>query len=148
MTQHLTERQIERQITDYLALDNWRCIKTDPVSDRARGKGFGELGMADCLYLRYRPIPYEVHVDGPVPDLPPGNFGYFAPVVPCQAEVMFIEHKRPGQKPKQHQLRWHEAERACGALTLIAGVDFEASLDGFMAWYKTSGLMRRRIGAK
>ena len=40
-------------MVEYLQLDGWRPIRTDPVSDRARGKGFGELGMPDYLFLRY-----------------------------------------------------------------------------------------------
>jgi hypothetical protein len=49
----LSEAQTEQQCSDFLALDGWRSLKTDPVRDRSRGKGFGELGMADRLYIRY-----------------------------------------------------------------------------------------------
>jgi hypothetical protein len=38
-----------------LVQDGWRALKTSPVSRRARGVGFGELGMADYLYIRYCP---------------------------------------------------------------------------------------------
>ena len=122
-----TEAQIQEAIGDLLQLDGWRIVRTDPVSDRQRGKGFGEPGMADCLYIRYGKTAFKE-----------------------SAEVMWIEHKktlRNGQptKPKQHQLDWHRAERARGALTLIAGEDFPASVDGFLAWYRASGLMNRRI---
>jgi hypothetical protein len=35
--------------------------------------------------------------------------------------------------------------RARGALTLIAGEDFPASVDGFRCWYAASGLRRRPL---
>jgi hypothetical protein len=61
----------------------------------------------------------------------------------CLSQVMFIEWKRKRGKTMQHQHEWHQAERARGALTLIAGIDFEASTDGFMDWYYRSGLARQ-----
>jgi len=36
-------------------------------------------------------------------------------------------------------------ERKRGALTLIAGQDFPATIEGFKAWYIGSGLNRRTI---
>ncbi len=139
----LLERDVQRTITETLELDGWRSLRTDPGSDvgvvRAiiaalreflpepwlskalaavqrcmRGKGFGEEGMPDYLYIRY---------------WHPGN-----PI----AEVMFIEFKRPGGKPEPHQHAWHEAERARGALVVVAD-----SIEGFYAWYMASGLARR-----
>lgn len=123
------EADIERTCSDLLALDGWRPLKTDPVSDRERGKGFGELGMADRLYLRYA---------APVQPIQPLTMA-------ASAQVMWIEWKRPGEKLKPHQVAWHIAERARGALTLRAGVDFEATVDGFIAWYRRSGLNRGRV---
>ena len=119
----LTEAQIERQITDFLALEGWRAIKTNPCSDKSRGKGFGEIGMPDVLYLRY------------------GSKDCF---VPGLAEVMWIEHKRPGGKVSPHQADWHYAERARGALVVVATQDFAPHFDGFHAWYLVSGLLRRQ----
>ena len=80
-TKPLSEYHIAKTCSDWLALDNWRRLNTNPVSDtatiqairgsiakccgsggippwlqdclRGRGKGFGELGMADDLYIRY-----------------------------------------------------------------------------------------------
>src|SRR4029453_17774142 len=46
------ESLIEGECCKLLAEDGWRILKTDPVSDRGRGKGFGEPGMADTLCLR------------------------------------------------------------------------------------------------
>lgn len=164
----MRERDIQIACTGYLELDGWRALRTDPVSDRAtveqirrairshpdylkldpligkkvRGKGFGELGMADHLYVRYQPIHSQIHRDGPHPDRAHA-FGWWQSVAPCQAEVLWIEWKSAKGKPKPHQLAWHTAERARGALTLVAGVDFPASIEGFILWYEQSGLNRR-----
>ena len=48
----------------------------------------------------------------------------------------------------QHQVAWHQRERARGALTLLAGVDFPATIEGFAEWYRASGLMRRALFLK
>ena len=124
----LTEAQIERQITDWLALDDWRALKTNPCSDKARGKGFGEVGMADVLYIRYM-------VELLAPRMPEWD---------AQAHVMWIEHKRASGVVRPHQLAWHEAESARGALVVVATEDFEPSLDGIIEWYRVSGLLRRK----
>jgi hypothetical protein len=117
------ESLIEAECCKLLAEDGWRILKTDPVSDRSRGKGFGELGMADTLALRY------------------GRQG-------AACEVLWIEWKAPGGRVRKHQLDWHTKERARGAMTAIAGVDFPASIKGFWSWYRASGLARvaRHIG--
>jgi len=112
----ISESLIEAECCKLLAEDGWRILKTDPVSDRSRGKGFGEKGQADTLCLRYGRQP--------------------------AAEVLWIEWKAPGGRVKKHQLEWHARERARGALTAIAGVDFPASVKGFMSWYRASGLAR------
>jgi len=121
------ESQIEAECTKFLEEDNWRALRTDPVSDRSRGKGFGELGMADHLYIRYAPN---------------GEMGFSLDFAPAQ--VLWIEFKRPGEHAKKHQTEWHMKERARGALTLIAGEDFPASVEGFRSWYAASGLQRYR----
>lgn len=128
----LTEAQIQKTCAEFLALDGWRPLRTDPTSDRSRGKGFGECGMADHLFIRY---------------------GYLAS---CEersdsrhvAEVIWVEFKKLDArgnptKPSQKQIDWHCDERARGALTVIAGVDFPASIEGFQDWYSGSGLARR-----
>jgi len=126
----LLESDIQRQISEFLELDGWRALRTDPCSDRARGKGFGEVGMADHLYIRYPTTEFQMEYG-----LSRGSF--------CQ--VLWIEHKRPDGRASDKQKQWHMAERARGALTLIAGEDFEPSLDGFLAWYHHSGLMIKRL---
>jgi hypothetical protein len=134
-----SEAQIEADCTKLLEEDGWRALRTDPVSDRGRGKGFGEIGMADHLYIRYGPRPYQIWKgQQKVNDDP------WMDVTRCQAEIMWIEFKRPGEKAQKHQRAWHTAERARGALTLIAGEDFPATVEGFREFYAKSGLMRRK----
>jgi hypothetical protein len=108
----ISEAHIQQTVREFLELDGWRAIRTDPVSDRSRGKGFGEIGMADYLFIRYR-----------------GQMG--------AAEAMWIEFKRKGEQPKPHQKAWLHAERLRGAIVMV--VD---DIDIFAAWYKTSGLCR------
>jgi hypothetical protein len=110
------EALIEAECCKLLAEDGWRILKTDPVSDRGRGKGFGQPGMADTLAIRYGRQP--------------------------AAEVAWFEWKAPGGRVKKHQAAWHAKERARGALTAIAGVDFPTSVAGFREWYRGSGLQR------
>ncbi len=126
----LSEAAIERTCSDLLAWDGWRVLKTNPCSDRARGKGFGELGMADCLYIRY------------------DYAGQISTVANARASVMWIEWKRAGGKHAPHQMTWQLAERSRGALVLCAGDDFPATLEGFQAWYLASGLQRRQKSAE
>jgi hypothetical protein len=116
------ESEIEAECTKLLEEDGWRPLRTDPVSDKGRGKGFGELGMADHLYVRYEFDPLHGPGDN------------------CRGQILWIEFKRPGKKPKKHQIEWHTKERARGALTLIAGEDFPATVKGFTEWYADSGL--------
>ena len=128
LAQSLTkESHIEETCSEWLALDGWRSLKTDPVSDRGRGKGFGELGMADRLYIRY-----EKQACPPTMDI-------------GTSQVMWIEYKSKNGKAKQHQKDWHYVERMRGALVLVAGADFAPSIESFQRWYRASGLMRRKI---
>lgn len=144
----LSEADIARTCSGILMIDGWRMLITDPVSDNSRGKGFGEPGMADRLYIRYASIE-TVRMAREQPALP--AFG--SPLTPeahrsiWADEVMWIEWKRTRRgvatKPTAHQLAWHRAERSRGAFTLIAGIDFPATIEGFRAWYAASGLARR-----
>ena len=127
----VTEADVQQAVVLMLQLDGWRAIRTDPVSDRARGKGFGEIGMPDYLFIRYR-LAEQLRGCG----LPlPFPFGEGE-----AAEVLWIEFKAPGKKPTPHQQRWHNAEIALGAL-----VNWFDSVDYFRKWYKASGLMRNKI---
>lgn len=128
---NLFEKHIQQTCTEFLEWDGWRSLKTDPVSRREWGKGFGELGMADHFYIRYqRTAP--VHVERSFTES-------------SECEFMWIEWKRKGGKAAQHQTAWHTLERKRGALTLIAGLDFPASIEGFKVWYRASGLQRKAI---
>ena len=120
----MTEAQIERQCSDFLALDGWRLVKTDPCSDARRGKGFGERGMADCLYLRY---------------------GTARPEAPQRAsgDILWVEWKGPKGRVAPHQAQWHIEERARGAAVVVAIQDFPPTFEGFTDWYRKSGLLRR-----
>jgi hypothetical protein len=126
----LTEAQIQKTCSDFLALDGWRPLRTDPTSDKSRGKGFGECGMADHLFIRYTPK-------------------ILLPKVLRQyADVLWVEFKKldakgKPTKPSARQIEWHRGERARGALTVIAGVDFPATISGFIEWYRASGLARK-----
>lgn len=171
---NVTEKQLQNTCSEYLELDGWRRIKMDPVSDASRGKGFGELGMSDDIYIRYAN-------DNPYLRTPAGLRGDQPDFKPRQwAEVMWIEWKRPkgdtgtgpcrkcGLRPgdagsagpcgrngahnfarpragkaSKHQAEWIAAERARGALVLLAGVTFPATIEGFQKWYLASGLARR-----
>ena len=116
----IPESVIELECCTLLAQDGWRVLKTDPVSRRAHGKGFGEIGMADTQALRYRPQ----SVIG---------------------EILWLEWKSRGGRVKKHQVEWHTRERARGAITAIAGVDFAASVEGFRNWYRAAGLVRSQL---
>jgi hypothetical protein len=113
----ITEAQVERAVKDMLEADGWRSFKTNPVSNKARGAGFGEIGMADMLFIRYKDC---------------GG--------PADAEVLWVENKAPGKQLKPHQVAWHSREGRRGALIFV--VD---DVVRFRETYKTSGLMRRQI---
>lgn len=132
----LSEAAIQQTCAEFMALDGWRALKTDPCSDKSRGKGFGETGMADHLFIRYSSTESRERGKARGFDL-------------VDSEVLWVEfkkldrHGRP-TKPTQKQLDWHATERNRGALTVIAGVDFPATIEGFQAWYNGSGLKRAR----
>lgn len=129
------EWMIEAECTRILEQDGWRALRTDPVSDKSRGKGFGEVGMADHLYIRH----------GQWNHMFPDSVNLAKPYAVAASETLWIEFKSAKGKPAKHQIDWHTKERARGALTLIAGVDFPASVEGFVEWYGKSGLKRAAI---
>jgi hypothetical protein len=126
----ISEAQVQQAVVQFLEADGWRAIRTDPVSDRSRGKGFGELGMPDYLFLRYAAYAGE---DGArlFPNMTEA-------MRRSEVEVVWIEFKRKDEKPTPHQQKWHYRERQRGALGLV--VD---DIDEFTEWYKASGLCRR-----
>ncbi len=126
-----SEAQIQQACDDFLALDGWRKIVTDPP--HMRGLGVSEKGIPDRIYIRYEGNAYR---EGLRP-LPVGD------VLIVRAEVLWVEHKKRGGKSAQHQKAWHAAERARGALVWLAGEEFPATIEGFQAHYMASGLNRR-----
>jgi hypothetical protein len=120
------ERLIEAECSKLLSEDGWRILKTDPVSDKSRGKGFGEPGMADGLFMR--PLA-----------LGPGSTkrDQYA------CEVLWCEFKAGKNRARKHQELWHIRERARGFMTWIANEDLPATIEGFREHYADSGLMRR-----
>ena len=93
--------------------------------------------MADHLYIRYM---------GHKCASPARCSGeHCFPHDKARSRVMWVEWKRKTGKAMAHQKQWHEIERSRGALTLIAGIDFTASIEGFQEWYRVSGLMLRKI---
>lgn len=127
-----SEAELERTCTNILIQDGWRALKTNPVSRRAHGKGFGEKGMADYLYIRY--------LDKAQLQYPGGRMVLKSPA----AEVLWVEYKTPSGEVAQHQRDWHCKEIQLGALVVVAMLDFEPTVEGFIAWYEASGLKRAR----
>lgn len=130
----ILESSVQLECVKLMEQDGWRALRTNPVSDRGRGKGFGEIGMADYLFIRhwagYRP--------GAVEDIE----GHADLLV--EAQVLWVEFKRPrGGVVAKSQIDWHNKERARGALTVIASQDFAPTVEGFREWYAASGLMWR-----
>lgn len=111
------EWMMEAECTKLMEEDGWRALRTDPVSDRKRGTGFGEVSMADHLYMR--------------------------PVNGYSCEVLWCEFKAGKNRATKAQIAWHAKERARGLQTWIANEDFPASVEGFRQHYAKSGLMRR-----
>lgn len=137
----LKEADIERTITDFLIAEGWRVFHMEQQWSEKKRKTVGERNMPDVLAIRY----WAGKV-GRIPQLHDQRVN--ALLLASGNEVLWLELKRligkKVTKPAQGQLDWHREERFRGALTLIAGVDFRASIEGFMDWYKNSGLARRR----
>jgi hypothetical protein len=137
------EADIQEACSQMLELDGWRRIRTD--LKHLRGMGVQEPGIADDLFIRY------------------DHFDWFGSIeeekemsVKVLSQVMWVEWKRidpragkdgiRSTKASQKQKDWHTLERKRGALVLVAGVDFPATIEGFRRWYaEESGLMRMRI---
>ena len=133
----ILESSIQRECVKLLEQDGWRALRTDPVSDRGRGKGFGELGMADYLFVRYDGMSNVLEISEPIPEAT-------EVCVQSLCQVLWVEFKRPrGGVVSKSQTDWHNKERARGALTWIASQDFPATVEGFREHYEASGLMRR-----
>lgn len=123
------ERDIQKACEDLLQLDQWRILRMEQNFSERKIKTVGEVGMPDCLAIRY--------------------FVMFG-VSDRADDVLWIEWKRLKGKPSTEQKLWHTAERARGALVWVAGEDFPATIEGFWAHYRASGLLRNpsiKLGA-
>jgi hypothetical protein len=116
------EALIQEECCKFLEEDSWRILRTDPVSDRSKGRGFGEIGMGDTLAMR--PLGHDLYKTA--------------------CEVLWIEWKTGKRKAGSHQLAWHAKERARGFTTWIANTDFPATIEGFRQHYVDANLMRRK----
>jgi hypothetical protein len=124
----VTEAHVQQTCVEFLQLDGWRAFRTEMTVQREYGRAVGEVGQPDYLFIRYK-----------YPCKGEGCSGETCGTAECAtAEVLWIEFKAPGKNADAHQLDWHRAEQARGALVLV--VD---DIDGFIAWYKSSGLGRR-----
>ena len=137
----MKEADIQGACCDLLALDGWRRVRTD--LPHLRGLGVQEKGIADDLFIRY----WAEHV-GRTPQTHDQRVNCLH--LASGNELMWIEWKRIDSrglrtKASREQIAWHTLERKRGALTLIAGQDFEPTIDGFRRFYAESGLCRRKI---
>lgn len=126
------ERDIQGACEDLLQWDSWRIFRLEQNWSERKVKSVGEAGAPDCLAIRYRPT------------FKAGSKTLIS-LWESVAEVLFVEWKRPGGKSSQRQVDWHALERKRGALVWLAGETFPASVDGFLAHYRASGLNRRPI---
>jgi hypothetical protein len=109
----LTERDVARQVRDFLGPHGWRCLRMNSaLVGRPQGGAFrvGEVGMPDYLFLRYFAHPME-----------PGKF---------DLRQLWIEVKAPGGRLRPAQVEWAKNEAAQGATVLM--VD---DIDKFRSWY-------------
>jgi len=118
----LAERDVKRQVCDFLEWRNWRPIRNQvSVSQNAAGGWFrtGENGMADYLFLRYL-------------DDKPGA-----------ALALWVELKREGKPRRPDQVKWQLEETLRGAL--VVTVD---RYEDFEQWYyQTFGWLHGPEGA-
>ena len=115
----ITEKHISDAVKMLLEIDGWRVFHMEPLSNIIQRRYSAELGCPDLLALRYAPkFPHTGSND-----------------------ILWIEVKRPGAKPKKHQAEWHTAERNRGAEVIVVD-DF----DKFRAEY-ISGPLNRSIRA-
>lgn len=136
-TKPLSEAHIQATCTDWLELDGFYALRTDPVSRREWGKGFGEPGMADHQYSRSEPL-------GGCDECGPPGGKKCLNCAAC-ASIFWVEWKRKDGKQQQNQKDWKQKMLKLGFVIVTAGEDCPASIEGFCSWYAASGLQRKRI---
>lgn len=104
----LAERDVTKQVRDYLAYRGWRPIRQGRTAVPG-AFSVGEPGVPDFVFLYYF-------------DEPRGA-----------AAVLWVEFKspRPGSKRSDDQVKWHTREKARGAVVVTVS-DFLA----FEQWYR------------
>lgn len=128
----ISEAHIEEACTQMLQLDGWWTLKLEQNYSEKKRKVVGEAGMADRIYARFENVTQA-------------NYKAKQFFAQAKAEVMFIEWKSLTGKPGDEQVRWRLKMQKLGALALLAGYDFDRTIEDFRRWYKTSGLMRLAI---
>lgn len=118
----LRERDVSRQIRDFLSFRGWRVLRNNVGGTRDQTGNyvpFGEPGMADLLALYYFPKDQ-----------------------PGAAASLWVEVKQAGARLRPNQVTWHAAELARGAIVVVAD-DFEKFHDWYwseMAWVHSTQL--------
>ncbi len=133
----VSEADLQSACETLLKYDGWRIFRLEQNYSEKKRKSVGERGAPDGLYIRYTPKKVEWHAE---------QIAYedsWKPMAPVQAEVLWCEWKSPTGKPSNAQRAWIAQETARGALVLLAGADFPATKDGWLAWYRASGLRRK-----
>lgn len=107
----LKERDVSRQVSDFLGYRGWRRIRNQVgVTTNMAGNTFrfGEKGMPDLMFLRY------------VPAHQPWTM------------VLWIETKRnKGGRLSEHQIAWQDGEKILGALVINV-----ECFEKFAEWYE------------
>ncbi len=129
----VTEAHIEKYVCDFLSLDGWICRKMEQNFSERKVKLVGEKGMPDIVAIRYR-FADESEAAKIL------KMAVTDDQLRAHVELLWVELKRPSQKPRPSQVTWKEAEERRGALCWI--VD---SIDTFPERYKASGLQRKAI---
>jgi hypothetical protein len=134
----ILEKHLQKHGEDLLQLDGWRILRLEQNYSERKSKLVGEAGAPDGLYIRYAHFGF-LYINKQLMNTSRDSDAVWE----AATEVMWIEWKSPKGRASTAQKIWHGAERKRGALTLIAGEDFPASIEGFVKWYNNSGLMRR-----
>jgi len=109
----LLEREVTRQIKDYLEWNGWRAFRNQVMTSQNHAGGWvsaGEKGQPDFLFLYY---------------FRPG----LAPMGGCMH--LWVELKRKGEPLRPDQVEWHFKEIKRNALVIVVD-DFEE----FRTWYE------------
>lgn len=124
----LSEKQIQTTCDDFMILDGWRIIKTD--LPHLRGLGVQEKGMPDRCYIRYSGLAYTA------------ERGWAARAI---SEVLWVEFKKRKGVVGRHQSAWHRKEQARGGMVWVATQEFEPTIEGFLAFYRSNKLLKHTL---